>query len=196
MQQYIQPITKDLVLIGSHSHAIALLMFGMKPLDGIRLTLITDRVDTPYSGMLPGHIAGFYRYEECHIDLQRLTNFAKAQVYIDRVIGLDLENKKVICANRPEVEFDLLSIDIGSTPARISVPGAAEYTISKTSVRFTATLVSITRKSSCSSAKTLEYWDCRGRGWWRGISVIDASSFVSGVQSLSPQILLKQRIYE
>ncbi|KOP25501.1 pyridine nucleotide-disulfide oxidoreductase [Hapalosiphon sp. MRB220] len=130
MQQSIQPITKDLVLIGGgHSHAITLLMFGMKPVDGIRLTLITDRVDTPYSGMLPGHIAGFYSYEECHIDLRRLTNFAKAQLYIDQVIGLDLENKTVICANRPEVAFDLLSIDIGSTPATISVPGAAEYTI-------------------------------------------------------------------
>ncbi|MBW4430612.1 MAG: FAD-dependent oxidoreductase [Pelatocladus maniniholoensis HA4357-MV3] len=130
MQQSIQPITKDLVLIGGgHSHAIALLMFGMKPFDGIQLTLITDRVDTPYSGMLPGYIAGFYSYEECHIDLRQLTNFAKAQLYIDQVINLDLENKKVICANRPEVAFDVLSIDIGSTPATISVPGAAEYTI-------------------------------------------------------------------
>ncbi|MBD2434070.1 selenide, water dikinase SelD [Fischerella muscicola CCMEE 5323] len=130
MQQNIQPITKDLVLIGGgHSHAIALLMFGMKPLAGIRLTLITDRVDTPYSGMLPGHIAGFYSHDQCHIDLRLLTNFAKAQLYIDRVVGLDLENKKVICANRPEVGFDLLSIDIGSTPATIFVPGAAEYAI-------------------------------------------------------------------
>ncbi|MER3587762.1 MAG: bifunctional NADH dehydrogenase FAD-containing subunit/selenide, water dikinase SelD, partial [Mastigocladus sp. ERB_26_1] len=79
----------------------------------IRLTLITDRFDTPYSGMLPGHIAGFYSHDQCHIDLRLLTNFAKAQLYIDRVVGLDLENKKVICANRPEVGFDLLSIDIG-----------------------------------------------------------------------------------
>ncbi|MER3492294.1 MAG: selenide, water dikinase SelD [Mastigocladus sp. ERB_26_2] len=130
MQQNIQPITKDLVLIGGgHSHAIALLMFGMKPVSGIRLTLITDRFDTPYSGMLPGHIAGFYSHDQCHIDLRLLTNFAKAQLYIDRVVGLDLENKKVICANRPEVGFDLLSIDIGSTPATIFVPGAAKYAI-------------------------------------------------------------------
>ncbi|WP_315790363.1 selenide, water dikinase SelD [Fischerella sp. JS2] len=130
MKQNIQPVTKDLVLIGGgHSHAIALFMLGMKPFNGIRLTLITDRVDTPYSGMLPGHIAGFYSHEQCHIDLRLLTNFAKAQLYIDQVVGLDLENKKVICADRPEVGFDLLSIDIGSTPATISVPGAAEYAI-------------------------------------------------------------------
>ncbi|ARV62035.1 selenide, water dikinase SelD [Nostocales cyanobacterium HT-58-2] len=130
MQQNLQPIVKDLVLIGGgHSHAILLRMFGMKPIPGVRLTLITESSDTPYSGMLPGHIAGFYSHDECHIDLRRLVSFAQAQLYLDRVVGLDLENNKVICANRPAVTFDVLSIDIGSTPAAISVPGAAEYTI-------------------------------------------------------------------
>ncbi len=130
MQQVSQPIVKDLVLIGGgHSHAIVLRMFGMNPLPGVRITLITEASDTPYSGMLPGHVADFYSHDECHIDLRRLAQFAQAQLYIDRVIGLDLDNKKVLCANRPPVAFDLLSIDIGSTPARITVPGAAQYTI-------------------------------------------------------------------
>ncbi|MEA5505743.1 FAD-dependent oxidoreductase [Halotia wernerae UHCC 0503] len=130
MQQNSQPIFKDLVLIGGgHSHAIVLRMFGIKPLPGVRLTLITPAPDTPYSGMLPGHIAGFYSRDECHIDLQRLAKFAQAQLYIDRVVDLDLKNHKVICANRSAVDFDVLSIDIGSTPATISVSGAAEYAI-------------------------------------------------------------------
>jgi len=130
MQQVSEPIVKDLVLIGGgHSHAIVLRMFGMKPLPGVRLTLITEASDTAYSGMLPGHVAGFYSHDECHIDLRSLAQFAQAQLYLDRVIGLDLENKKVLCAKRPPVAFDLLSIDIGSTPATISVPGAAEYAI-------------------------------------------------------------------
>jgi selenide,water dikinase len=129
MQQNTQPIVKDLVLIGGgHSHAIALLMFGMKPLPGVRLTLITEASDTPYSGMLPGHIAGFYTHDECHIDLRRLAQFAQAQLYIDKAVGLDLKNNKVFCANRPSVTFDVLSIDIGSTPAMLSVLGA-EYAI-------------------------------------------------------------------
>jgi selenide,water dikinase len=128
--QVTSPIVKDLVLIGGgHSHAIVLKMFGMKPLPGVRLTLITDTSHTPYSGMLPGHVAGFYDYDESHIDLRRLAQFAQAQFYLDRAIGLDLENNKVICANHPDVAFDLLSIDIGSTPATISIPGAAEYAI-------------------------------------------------------------------
>jgi selenide,water dikinase len=130
MQQASAPIVKDLVLVGGgHSHAIALRMFGMQPLSGVRITLITEASDTPYSGMLPGHIAGFYSHDESHIDLRPLAQFAQAQLYIDQVIGLDLANKKVLCANRPPVAFDLLSIDIGSTPAKTSVPGAAEYAI-------------------------------------------------------------------
>ncbi|PSM51156.1 selenide, water dikinase SelD [Chroococcidiopsis sp. CCALA 051] len=125
-----QLVTKDLVLIGGgHSHAIVLRMLGMKPIPGIRVTLITEASDTPYSGMLPGHVAGFYTHEECHIDLRRLAQFARVQFYRDRVVGLDLVNKQVICANRPPVAYDLLSVDIGSTPAQISVPGAAEYAI-------------------------------------------------------------------
>ena len=129
-------LIKDLVLIGGgHSHAIVLRMFGMKPLPGVRLTLITEASDTAYSGMLPGHVAGFYTYDECHINLRTLAQFAQAQLYIDRAIALDLENNRVICANRPPIAFDLLSIDVGSTPAMISVPGATEYAIAAKPVR-------------------------------------------------------------
>ena len=130
MQQATHPITTDLVLIGGgHSHAIALKLFGMKPLSGVRLTLITDTSHAPYSGMLPGHVGGFYSFDQTHIDLRRLARFARSQLYIDRAIGLDLANNRVICANHPPVAFDYLSIDIGSTPTTISVPGAAEYAI-------------------------------------------------------------------
>jgi selenide,water dikinase len=120
--------TQDLILIGGgHSHAIALQHFGMNPLPGVRLTLITDVAHTPYSGMLPGYVAGLYTYDDCHIDLRPLANFAQARMILDRAIALDLPNNRVICANRPPVAFDLLSIDIGSTPTIAQIPGAAEF---------------------------------------------------------------------
>lgn len=125
-----QPIVQDLVLIGGgHAHAIALRLFGMKPLPGVRLTLITEASNTPYSGMLPGHVAGFYTAEECHIDLRPLCQFAGAQLYIDSAVGLDLAKNRVICANRPPVRFDLLSIDIGSTPQKPAVLGDGQVII-------------------------------------------------------------------
>ncbi|MEG3897218.1 MULTISPECIES: FAD-dependent oxidoreductase [unclassified Microcoleus] len=121
---------KDLVLIGGgHSHAIVLKMFGIKPLPGVRLTLISDVLHAPYSGMLPGHVAGFYGYDECHIDLRSLAEFAGCQILIDRAIAIDFNKNLVICQTRPPVNFDLLSVDIGSTPATLSVPGATAYAI-------------------------------------------------------------------
>ena len=114
---------------GGHSHVIVLKKFGMKPIPGVRLTLICTDMHTPYSGMLPGYVAGHYDYDQVHIDLSRLAVFAGARLYRDEVIGLDRANQKVLCCNRPAVPYDQLSINIGSTPQLHQVAGAAEHAI-------------------------------------------------------------------
>lgn len=128
--QVVYPIVKDLVLVGGgHTHAIVLRKFGMHPLPGVRLTLITDLVDTPYSGMLPCHISGLYDFDTSHIDLRPLSRFAGAQLLMDRAVDIDVEGQQVVCAHHPPVAYDVLSIDIGSTPATVAVPGAATLAI-------------------------------------------------------------------
>ncbi len=124
------PIQQDLVLIGGgHSHAIALKKLAMSPIPGVRLTLISNVVQTPYSGMLPGYVAGLYSFDQCHIDLHPLAQMVGAQFILDEAIALDLETNQVICAHHPPIRFDRLSIDIGSTPATAVVPGADENAI-------------------------------------------------------------------
>ena len=123
------PILKDLVLLGGgHTHVTVLKRFAMRPVPGVRLTLVSRGVDTPYSGMLPGLIAGHYTYDDAHIDLRMLARFAAARSIVDEATGLDLENRQVLFAHRPSVPYDVLSLDIGSTP-NATVAGAAEYAI-------------------------------------------------------------------
>ncbi len=130
MKSNITQFTHNLVLIGGgHSHAIALKLWGMNPIPGVRLTLITDRTYTAYSGMLPGQVAGFYDFEETHIDLRCLSQFAGANFYLDTVKDLDLKNKRIICEEHPSIAFDYLSLDIGSVPAKSSILGASDYAI-------------------------------------------------------------------
>ncbi len=136
MQMPDQPILRDIVLVGGgHSHVGVLKSFGMKPIAGVRLTLICTDVHTPYSGMLPGYVAGHYDYDDVHIDLSRLAVFAGARLYRDEVIGLDRINNKVLCRNRPPVPYDVLSINIGSTPRLADVAGAAEHVVAVKPIR-------------------------------------------------------------
>jgi selenide,water dikinase len=125
MQSSPQPVLRDLVLVGGgHSHVGVLRMFAMKPEPGVRITVICTDIDTPYSGMLPGYISGHYTFDEVHIDLGRLCAFAGARLYHDAVVGIDRKSQKVICKNRPPVAYDVLSINIGSTPQVQQVDGA------------------------------------------------------------------------
>ncbi|MGK7931164.1 MAG: FAD-dependent oxidoreductase [Microcystaceae cyanobacterium] len=115
---------KNLVLVGGgHSHAIVLKLWSMNPLNGVRLILLSDVTQTPYSGMLPAYVSGFYTYEQTHINLPHLTQLAKADFKLAKAVDIDIDNQQVICNNNVKLSFDVLSIDIGSTPTFASIKG-------------------------------------------------------------------------
>lgn len=128
MRQPDIPILKDLVLIGGgHAHALVLRLWAMAPLPGVRLTVINPGPAAPYTGMLPGLIAGHYGRDEIMIDLVRLARHAGARVILDRATGIDRAARQVHLAGRPPLGYDLASIDIGISSDLPGIVGFAEH---------------------------------------------------------------------
>src|ERR1043166_10199495 len=124
------PVRTDIVLVGGgHAHVHVLTAFAMRPEPGVRLTLVTRDLETPYSGMLPGLIAGLYTHDEAHIDLARLAAATGARLIHAEAIGLDRANKRVLLSGRPPLAYALVSLDVGIAPALDAIPGAAEHGI-------------------------------------------------------------------
>ena len=125
------PLTRDLVLIGGgHAHALVLRRWAMRPLPGARVTVINPDPSAPYTGMLPGHIAGHYSRAALEIDLVQLARRAGARLILDRACGLDLEARRVQLQGRPDVAYDVLSLDIGITSDLPMVPGYGANAVS------------------------------------------------------------------
>jgi selenide, water dikinase len=123
-------VSKRLLLIGGgHSHVEVIRRFGTAPEPGIEVTLVSPGRHAPYSGMLPGHIAGHYSHADCHIDLDALCRQAGVYRIDGAVDRLDLEKRVAACGNAGERHYDVLSIDTGSTPAIANIAGASDHGI-------------------------------------------------------------------
>lgn len=121
---------REIVLAGGgHAHVHVLTAFAKRPEPNVRLTLVTRDLATPYSGMLPGVIAGLYTVEEAHIDLVRLTAATGVRLVHAEVIGLDREHKQLVLAGSPPLTYDIVSFDVGIVPALAQIEGAEKHTI-------------------------------------------------------------------
>ncbi|MCH8530031.1 MAG: selenide, water dikinase SelD [Saccharospirillum sp.] len=120
---------RDLILVGGgHTHALLIRRLAMSPLPGVRVTLVSEGLLTPYSGMLPGLVAGHYQPEEVHIDLNQLCCWAGVRFIQGRLIGLDPDAQCLHIDGQPELHYDKVSFDTGSTP-NLSLPGARRFAV-------------------------------------------------------------------
>lgn len=125
----------DLVLAGGgHAHALALRMLTLKmsrdshPLN-TRITLISPQPLAAYSGMLPGLIAGHYAFEDAHIDLPQLCQWAGVRLIQQEIRAIDTSINRLTLADGSSVDYDWLSLNVGGTPAVSQVTGADEFAI-------------------------------------------------------------------
>ena len=121
---------QDLVLLGGgHAHVHVLKQFGERPLQDARVTLVGRDIETPYSGMIPGFVAGRYGFEECHIDLARLCARSGARLVHAEAKGIDRPGRRVLLKDQPAIGYDVLSIDVGSAPNVGGIAGAEQWAI-------------------------------------------------------------------
>ena len=124
------PLTRELVLIGGgHTHALILRHWGMNPLPGVRLTLINPGPEAPYTGMLPGFVAGHYDRDDLMIDLVRLTRFAGARLVLGAAETIDPANRRIHVPGRHSIHYDIASINIGVGSGLPDIPGFSECAV-------------------------------------------------------------------
>ncbi|MCW1952155.1 MAG: selenide, water dikinase SelD [Octadecabacter sp.] len=124
------PFTRDLVLVGGgHTHALVLRSWGMNPLPGVRLTVVNPGPTAPYSGMLPGFVAGHYTRDELDIDLVKLARFAGARLIAGKAVAIDPLAKMISVPGRPDIAYDVAAIDVGITSEMPTLAGFAAHGI-------------------------------------------------------------------
>ena len=121
---------KRLLLIGGgHSHLEVVRRFGVRPVADAEITLIDATQFSTYSGMLPGLIAGHYKFHDCHVDLAALAQRANVRFLQARVFGIDTIRHRLEFEEGRALEYDLISIDVGSTPPTAGIAGVVDYAL-------------------------------------------------------------------
>lgn len=107
---------KRLVLAGAgHAHAQVLLAWRDAPLPGVQLVLVSPQALAPYSGMVPGWLAGRYRFDEIVIDFRALCAAAGARFVQGELQSLDPDRRRLLLCSGQGLDYDLLSLNIGAT---------------------------------------------------------------------------------
>lgn len=103
---------------GGHAHlAVLALLARFTPRD-FEVVLVSPGRWQYYSGMIPGWIAGYYRLDECRIDLQALAASAYIKFIQVKVVDMNTDQCRVCLSGGEQLHYDSLSLDVGSETDR------------------------------------------------------------------------------
>jgi pyridine nucleotide-disulfide oxidoreductase family protein len=107
---------KRLVLAGAgHAHALVLRSLARQPMRGAEVVVVSPEPLAPYSGMVPGWLAGRYRFDEITIDFPALAAAAGAQWRQGALHALDPVRHRLHLDDGSMLDYDILSLNVGST---------------------------------------------------------------------------------
>ena len=118
--------TRRLILVGGgHAHVHILARAACAPLSKVELILISPFARHHYSGMVPGFLQGTYGEADLAFDLPALAARAGARFIAAAAEGIDSTARTVHIGDE-RLDYDLLSLDVGSEPAGLATPGVRE----------------------------------------------------------------------
>lgn len=119
-----------MVLVGGgHAHIEVLRDLAANPAPGIHVTLVTPTQRLVYTGMVPGVIAGHYGVQDCSIDLAGLAQRANAELLLTTASLVSPDAGKLACADGTVLPYDVLSLDVGATPAIGGAKGVDRHAV-------------------------------------------------------------------
>ena len=107
---------KHLVLVGGgHAHLTTMLNVKEFVRRGHRVTLISPSPYHYYSGMGPGMLSGIYRPEDIRFHVSTMVKNRGAAFVEGTVKRVDPKKHKLVLNSRKEIEYDIVSFNIGSS---------------------------------------------------------------------------------
>ena len=120
----------SIVLVGGglpHLHCLRRLR--REHLEHASVTVVSPSATIVYSGMLPGWMAGAYALDECRVPIEALARAAGAAFIEGKVIAVDAGQRRATLADGRAIEYDVLSLDVGSSIDTTTLTGADAHAI-------------------------------------------------------------------
>ena len=127
MAQDSEPASRVVLIGGGHTHSLVLHAMRQRPLINAAVTVINPGRTAPYSGMLPGFVAGHYSRAALDIDIAQLCNDVGARFIDGRATAMDPDSRMVLLEDGAALPYDLASFDVGITSAMPRIPGFADH---------------------------------------------------------------------
>lgn len=119
---------RHLVLAGAgHAQLDLLAALSRQRPAGWDVTLVTSQPAFHYSGLLPAIIAGLVPPDAAQIPVAAIARAAGMRVVEASVTALDAAQRRLQLHSGQTIDCDLLSLDVGSVPAALDVPGVSEH---------------------------------------------------------------------
>lgn len=121
-----------LVLVGAgYAHLHVLASLAQRPLQGVRVILVSPGPHQIHAAMLPGFVAGHYALDDCVIPLEPLVRHANVRWLARQVKALDASQHLLTMDDSSTLAYDWLSINTGAIQNRelleLSMPGARTH---------------------------------------------------------------------